>query len=101
VRTWILFTNPIADTRNAILLIVSKRSAKKEEKRIGEIGELYEIFIFILNIFDSLSNTLIMVILFRKKLVTQRIIISGIFLFRRLSSNRVCETLSNASKIFI
>jgi hypothetical protein len=84
-----------------MLLVASNRSAIKKKKRIEEIGELYGISVSVLNNSDSLSKTLIMVVLFYKKLVTQRIIMSGIFLFRRLSSNRLCETLSNAPKIFI
>jgi hypothetical protein len=89
VRTWISSTNPIVDTRNAMSLVVLRRSAIKKRKRIEEIGELYEISVSVLNIFDSPSNTLIMIILSRRKLVTQRMIISRIFLFRRLSRSRV------------
>jgi hypothetical protein len=94
-------TNPIADTRNVILLVTSSRSAIKKRKRIGETEKPCGILISVSNSSDSPSNTLIMVVLSYKKLVTQRIIISEIFFFRRLSINRVCETLSNAPKIFI
>ena len=78
-----------------------RRSAIKKRKRIGEIGEPYGIPISILNSSDSPLSTLIVIVLSRRKLVTQRIIISGIFLFRRLSSSRVYKTLSNTPEISI
>jgi hypothetical protein len=84
-----------------MLLVVFNKSAIKKKKRIEKIGELYGIFISVLNSFDSPSKTLIIVVLFYKKLVIQRIIMSEIFFFRKLSSNRLYETLSNAPKIFI
>jgi hypothetical protein len=76
--------NLIINTRNMMSLVVFRRSVIKKRKRIGEIREFYGILISVLNIFDSPSNTLIIIILFYRKLVTQRIIISRIFLFRRL-----------------
>jgi hypothetical protein len=94
-------TNPIADTRNIILLIVFSRSAIKKRKRIGETGESCGIPVSVSNISDSSSNILIVIVLSYKKLITQRIIIFGIFLFRRLSISRVCETLSNTPEIFM
>jgi hypothetical protein len=63
-------TNPIADTRNVILLVVSSRSTIKKRKRIGETGEPYGISISVSNSSDSPSNTLIIVVLSYKKLVT-------------------------------
>jgi hypothetical protein len=70
VKTWISFTNLIADTRNAMSLVVLKRSVIKKRKKIEEIEEFYEIFIFISNIFDFFLNTLIIINFSRKKLVT-------------------------------
>jgi hypothetical protein len=64
------FTNPIVDIRNAILLVVSSRSAIKKRKRIGETGEPYGILISVSNSSDSPSNILIIVVLSYKKLVT-------------------------------
>jgi hypothetical protein len=94
-------TNSIVDIRNVILLIVSNKSTIKKRKRIEETGESYGILISVSNSFDFSSNILIMVVLSYKKLVIQRIIISKIFLFRRLLISRVYETLSNTPKIFI
>ena len=95
------FTNPIADIRNVILFIVSRRSVIKKRKRIGEIGEPCGIPISISNSSDSPSSILIIIVLSRRKLVTQRIIIFRIFFFRKLSSSRVYKTLSNAPEISI
>jgi hypothetical protein len=36
-------TKPIADVRNAALLVISNRSVIKNRNRIGEIGEFYRI----------------------------------------------------------
>jgi hypothetical protein len=63
-------TNPIADTRNVMLLVVSSRSAIKKRKRIEETGKPCGIPISVLNSSDSPSNILIMVVLSYKKLVT-------------------------------
>jgi hypothetical protein len=39
VRIYISFTKPIADIRNAALLVVFRRSAIKKRKRIDKIKE--------------------------------------------------------------
>jgi hypothetical protein len=65
-----LSMNPIIDTRNVMLLVIFRKSVIKKRNKIKEIRELYKILISILNNSDSPLNTLIMVILSHKKLVT-------------------------------
>ena len=76
--------NPVNNTRNASLFVISSRSAIKKRNNIGETGNPYGIPVSTRNCSDSLLNNLIVDMRSVRKLLTYFTIPSGIFLFRRL-----------------
>jgi len=64
-----LFINPDDDIYNALLLVISSRSAIKNRNRINKINEPYNISIITLNSRDSFLNSFIIVSLSYRKLI--------------------------------
>ena len=94
-----LFINPDDDIYNALLLVISSRSAIKNRNRINKINEPYNISIITLNSRDSFLNSFIIVSLSYRKLIIQFINIRGILLILRSWASLLWDILSNTPDI--